>query len=720
MTDAPGTTRQGRRTLAWRVGLLVAAVLYVVLVALWNWDWFKGPVERRITAATGRAFKIGGHLDVDVDVGRVIVVRATDLSLQNAPWSATAQMARADLLRLEIPFWPLVRGDRMLRRVDVVRPSLLLERNARGDANWRFRRASSPKSGPGRGWSFGELRVHDGRLDVHDAPFGTNLQLTVDSALPQANAESVRMLFHGSGRYRSQPFKLDGWADSPVALLERADAAWRVDVSARAGATRARAYGALRVPLNPAHVIVNAELRGDDLADLYPLLGLAIPSSPPYLFSGHLERKNRVVAMHDMKGRIGDSDIDGDASVDLGGAKPMLTADLASNNLDLDDLGGLIGLPPGTAPGESVSPAQREEALRRAASPRLLPDKDYDLHKLNAMNADVRLRATHIDAGKWPFESIAARLQLRDALVQVDPLVFGFAGGKLAGKVTLDARKSTIDAGADVGIRSLDLERMFPKLEPPNIGRINGTVRLHGHGNSIAAMMATADGEAQLGMGRGRFSNLLLELAGLDVYESLKFLLGKDHTVKLRCAYGDFGVEDGHMKTRSMAFDTSDTVVFGSGSVDFGDEALDLEIRPQPKDFSPVSLRGPIEIAGTIKHPKFYPKPKPLMARIAAAAALYAVAPPAALLALIETGPGENVDCHGLTPATGKGPERTEADQTRGDDKHRRDENAGERSKSGATDHITSDKDGGNDASKNNETPEPKPPKAPDKAAGNG
>jgi hypothetical protein len=41
------------------------------------------------------------------------------------------------------------------------------------------------------------------------------------------------------------------------------------------------------------------------------------------------------------------------------------------------------------------------------------------------------------------------------------------------------------------------------------------------------------------------------------------------------------------------------------------------------------------------------PEPAPLAGRIAAAAALYAVAPPAALLALIETGPakGERIDC---------------------------------------------------------------------------
>jgi hypothetical protein len=58
------------------------------------------------------------------------------------------------------------------------------------------------------------------------------------------------------------------------------------------------------------------------------------------------------------------------------------------------------------------------------------------------------------------------------------------------------------------------------------------------------------------------------------------------------------------------------------------------------------------------------PKTGPLAARVAAAAALFAVTPPAALLALIETGPGEDVDCS--RPASAKnegaqaGPQRLE------------------------------------------------------------
>jgi uncharacterized protein involved in outer membrane biogenesis len=213
--------------------------------------------------------------------------------------------------------------------------------------------------------------------------------------------------------------------------------------------------------------------------------------------------------------------------------------------------------------------------------------------------------------------------------------------------VRLDARRDTIRSSAFLVLRGLDLKQVWPDMQPANVGRINAEIDLRGRGDCVADMFASADGRVDAAMGRGRFSNLLLELVGLDFAESMRFLLGKDRTVPLRCAYGEFAVTDGVMKARTLVFDTTDTVVFGSGKVHLDRETLALELRPEPKDLSPLSLRGPLEIDGTFKQPAFHPQPRPMLARVAAAAALYAIAPPAALLALIETGPGEDIQCHG-------------------------------------------------------------------------
>lgn len=99
------------------------------------------------------------------------------------------------------------------------------------------------------------------------------------------------------------------------------------------------------------------------------------------------------------------------------------------------------------------------------------------------------------------------------------------------------------------------------------------------------------------------------------------------------------------MSSRAVVFDTSDTVIYGSGSVNLASEAMDITLRPYPKDMSILSLRSPLKVGGTFAEPKAGPDKGALVARGGFALALGAFNPLLALAATIETGPGENANC---------------------------------------------------------------------------
>jgi uncharacterized protein involved in outer membrane biogenesis len=265
------------------------------------------------------------------------------------------------------------------------------------------------------------------------------------------------------------------------------------------------------------------------------------------------------------------------------------------------------------------------------------------------MDADVRLKAQRINAPSLPLDDMDAHLTLDAGLLRLDPLNFGVAGGDIRSNIRMDAREKTIRTRADITARGLNLGELFPdaKLTDDAIGRIGGHVAITGTGNSIARMLGSANGDIALGMGHGQISNLLMELAGIDIYESLKFLTGKDHKVPIRCAFGDFGVKGGLMTSRALAFDTTDTIIVGEGTVNLHDETLDLLLKPRPKDRSILTLRSPLVVGGTFKDPSFRPDFKRLGLRGAIAVALGSIAPPAALLATIELGGGEDSNCGG-------------------------------------------------------------------------
>ncbi|MBD7955966.1 AsmA family protein [Stenotrophomonas sp. Sa5BUN4] len=634
------TTRRGQRWLAVLVFLLAAILL---LIALWDWNWFKGPVERVVQAKTGRALQIG---NLDVDLGRVTTIRADSITFANAEWARQPKMASADRVEIDVRVWPLLRGSVQLPEIRLTRPDALLQTAPKADqaGNWDFMGESSG----GEPLQLRRLHIDDGRLQFLDERGRTNIQVAVRSGKPKQADAAPPLLVSGKGSWQGNAFTLNGNTESPLELTNSGQP-FRIHLDGRAGATHAVASGTLINPFQFQRFKLQFRLSGQDMEDLYPLLGIALPSTPPYRLDGQLSRDHQVWQYQKFNGKVGDSDLGGDVKVEVGGERPRLTANLVSKRLDFDDLAGFIGAPPKTDGDETANAEQKAEAARLAAKPTILPDTPYNLGKLRSMDADVRLRAQRINAPSLPLDDMDAHLFLDDGLLRLEPLNFGVAGGDIRSTVRMDARRPQIATSLKASVRRVQLGRLFPdaKLAEQASGGIGGEIDLTGNGNSIAAMLGSSDGTVAVGMGKGHVGNLIMELAGLDVAESLKFLFTGDKQIPLRCAFADFGVKDGLMDSRALAVDTTDTLIIGEGTVNLKNEQMDLLLKPRPKDISILALRSPLRISGTFKDPGFRPDFKALGLRGAIALALGSIAPPAALLATFEPGPGKDSDCGG-------------------------------------------------------------------------
>lgn len=622
------------------LGALLAAL--VLLIVLFDWNWFKRPLEMAVQASTGRQLRIDG--DLDVDLGRVTRLMADRISFANAQWSKEPIMASADRVEVGFEIWPLLfKRETRIPEIRLVAPKLRLETGPKGAGNWVFGGDSG-----GKPVQFRRIWIEGGRLQFFDMPKKTDIDIAVNSVQAQGKNTAPPIEIKGKGRWTGNAFDVSGRAESPLEL-SNSEEPYRIDLRADAGPTRAHARGNLLNPFELRYFNLQFTLAGQDMEDLYPLIGIATPSTPPYKLNGRLIRKADVWRYQDFTGVVGDSDLGGTANVTLGRKRPFLEANLISKRLDLDDLAGFLGAPPQIGGNETTNAELKAQALQLAADTRVLPDKPYDLGKLRSMDADVRLKAHRINAPSLPLDDMDAHLKLNDGILELVPLNFGVAGGDIRSTIRMDARESVIRTRAQVSARRLDLSKLFPdvKLTKDAVGRIGGEMAITGTGNSIAAMLGSADGDIALGMGHGQISNLLMELAGLDIAEALKFLVTKDRKVPIRCAFGDFAVKDGLMQSRALAFDTEDTLIVGQGNISLKDETLDLELRPRPKDRSILALRSPLVVGGTFKDPSFRPDFKRLGLRGAVALALGSIAPPAALLATLELGPGKDSSCGG-------------------------------------------------------------------------
>ena len=624
---------------AW-IALPTMLLLAAAFVASFDWNWLRGPIERAAQAATGRALVISGDLDVRLrwPLSRV---RVGGIAFANPSWAGKEQMLTADAVEFEIDIAQLFRGSVVLPEVRLDRAVVHLEQSGDGRKNWLLDRSQQDENARVR---IARLALEQGRIIYDDAAQGTRIQAEVST--PNARAEGSAapgVVFHAVGRYRGLPLALRG-SGGPVLALRDESEPYPLDLEASVGRTALRAHGRITALTRFSAVDMQIALRGDSLAHLYPLIGIALPETHSYRTTGRIVHSGRVWRYERFSGTIGDSDIAGSIRIVAGGARAYFEGDLVSRQLVIDDLGPLVGTNGGSVDRASV--AVSGEGRQSAA--RVLPDVPFRSARWGSVDADVKFTAKAIRrAHGLPLEDLSTHLTLRDSVLTLDPLDFGIAGGNLVAAIALDGGKDPIRARARVAAKRLRLDKLFPgfDLTQSSVGEINGEFNLAGTGNSVGRMLATSSGEFGLVVDGGEISNLLMEIVGLDLFEALKFKIAGDKTVKIRCGVAGFRVEDGLMRARTLVFDTDDTIVEAAGSIDLGEERLDLTLHPQPKDFSPVALRSPIHIRGSFAEPRVDLDKGTIAARGLGALALGAVNPLLALLPVIETGPGRDSNC---------------------------------------------------------------------------
>ncbi len=444
------------------------------------------------------------------------------------------------------------------------------------------------------------------------------------------------------GQYKDLPVKGEGKVGGLLAL-RNADEPFPVQADVSVGRTRASAVGTLTDPLHLGALNLRMSLSGSSMANLYPLVGITLPDTPPYATKGRLiaslqNPAGPVFEYRHFDGTVGKSDLSGTLRFTMQAPRPKLVGRLRSDQLRMDDLGPLIGVKPDTG-GAKTAEGGTEKVADKPASGKVLPTQEFRTERWRDMDADVHFAGKRIIHGsKLPLSDLYTHVVMDEGRLLMDPIRFGIAGGGIGGTVQLDGSQTPMQGRVKLRARSLKLKQLFPSVESMQtaLGQMNGEVSLAGRGNSVAALLATGDGEVRMLVSDGVVSRSLMEIAGLNVGNYVVSKLFGDDEVHINCTAADMGIQDGLMKTRAFVIDTDNAVVTIDGTVNFKNEALDLDISPESKGFRIFSLRSPLYVRGTFGNPQAGVHTGPLLARGAGMVALGVVLTPAAgLLALV-------------------------------------------------------------------------------------
>jgi uncharacterized protein involved in outer membrane biogenesis len=628
--------------LKWTAIALGVLILTVVLVLyFFDWNRLRGPISTAVSEATGRHFAINGDLHMDWSWTPRLTVN--DIELDNAPWGSKPEMFTLDRAQVSVSIPELFKGHIVVPEIEIGRPRLLLEKNREGQANWQFGPKEKEKDKDKFGWPLGRrwfpkierLDIKDGRFLFDDPGAGTNLDMNVSTAVGASNEQALEL--KGKGRLQDKQFNLSVRGGSVLTLWET-DKPFPLDVKVDYGDTGARVKGTIAEPLKLEGPDLRFEAEGPDLAVLRPFTRAWIPKTPPYRFAGRISRDGERWRIRDFEGKLGGSDLSGNLMFMMRDERPYLDGDLVSKKLDFRDFAGFIGANP------------KPDAPPR---PKLLPEEPYDVEGLRVADADIRFRSDNIVTPYLPVDEVLAHVKLDRGLITIKPANATIDIGRITAGIEMDARGRRIQTRLETNISKVPFKRLVSKTPFADVtaGVFFGRVDLTMAGNSVAEMAAEADGGITVIMEDGRISGLMMEVAGLDILETLGVLVSGDPALPVRCTISDFIVSDGVVKTKLFLMDTTDTNILGEGQVNLRDETVDYRVSAHPKDISLLSARTPVIIKGTLKKPAPRPEVTPLLARAAASVALGVLAGPAALIPWVELGLEKDSPCRALLDA---------------------------------------------------------------------
>ncbi len=628
------------------VGLGAGVLLgLLALGELTGWPFLRSPLTQQLSKLTGSTASLEGDF-------RVQLLFRPGIAIERLTLGSRSEMKVPHLLQAEgfvvrwrwSDLWRTRQGTPLrLKRLEANQIDAHLVRLANGDASWATAQAKATSQENSTELPQIEtLVLRSGDIVYRDEML--NIALKAHIAQSTESDSPLPWRATAAGDYRGAVVNLEAQAGADLPLLmqtEESTTLTPLRLSGRVGSTRLDFDGATGALWAGQDLRGTLTVRGASLRTSGKPLGLTLPNSPPFRLRGVIARVGPVWSLVTQDATVGSSALTAAMQYDTRTRPPTLSGKLGGRRLAFADLAPVIGA---------------DKAPKEAN--RVLPDEPFDLPSLAQMNANILVDLSQLDFGTpaiAPMKDLKGHLLLEDSRLTLSNLSARVAGGLLTGSTRLQAKQQPPRWDAALSFAEVDIQRWLRGLQKNDApgrdgapaylsGTLNAKVSLTGQGNSVADVLGSGNGQIKLDLVDGKMSQLITEAIGLDAAQALGILISGDVPLILTCARAEALIQDGVVKSRYAVLDNKDSTLHIQGGASLKTESLQLRVVAEPKDFSPLSLRSPLNVTGSFKQPQVSVEAKGLVARVAGALVLGAIAPPAALLAFIDTGEDTQVN----------------------------------------------------------------------------
>ena len=574
----------------WLVGLAVAVAIVIAALAGFaaavQAGFLRNTFLHLVSVRAGRPITVNGTLRIEL-LSWTPSITAERVVIGNPHWMPPGRMAEIGSLSLvfEVPR----RHHRFgVESLSMNSASLHLVRDALGRANWQWSDPTVPYANTKLA-IVRSLTVPRAHVTLEDDRRHLKFDGIASAEGPPAGSQ-VRIW--GEGDLNGHPASFEIKSDSLASASHQRP--YHFSYTEHSSGSHLEGEGVLPRPFDFTALESTFQAGGEDLQDLYYLVGVHMINTGAYRLTGKLERDALHFNFSDLSVHSGQSDLRGSIGIDSTHARPQLDVKLESHLLKIADIGLRAA---GRAPPDSGPPLLLSKAALSPGGFR--PD-----------DATIVLHIDQVELTRLKLQDVAAKGSLDHGVLTVQSMSGRLLGGEAQGRGKLDVNEDPPLADVDLKLTGLELGQMrrkegdsTPGAPPPIEGTLRARIVVSGRGSSLHQVAATANGFVTVVVPHGTVRDSLAELAGMDL-RALGLLMSKDtRDTALRCAIAVFRDHDGTLTVQDFVADTEPVLITGSGQIQFDTETLDLTLQGEPKELRLFHWRSPVLIKGTLSHP---------------------------------------------------------------------------------------------------------------------
>jgi uncharacterized protein involved in outer membrane biogenesis len=343
-------------------------------------------------------------------------------------------------------------------------------------------------------------------------------------------------------------------------------------------------------------------------------LATLVAPLPDYELSSTVALSGERLTMPDLLMRLGSSSADGSITV-LAGARTNSNVTLSAQRLQTDDLlywsrEFREAMSPGGAPGdepveESADPAPTGDTQERRGVLLMTRDLIQSFQEDNDLTMTVIVDDLY--AGESPLGHAELHLYVDENDFRLQPLEFVLPGGGVSANYAASVADGRLDAGLKVSADALSYGGLLRLLDHESEARgllyldteIRANTAMVPGKAPLELLLDNADGHIDFAAWPQNIEAGVLDLWTANLVLALLPVPKGGESARLNCLATRFKIDEGVMTSQTSLLDSTDTIIRGRGTIDLGEETLDLLVWPQAKREKFLSASTPVTVIGT-------------------------------------------------------------------------------------------------------------------------